>query len=268
MAQMRIDYSTYATYPGNYDSEMNELTAMAQYSNSAYESNTGDGDGDGPLSTDFLNDLAFHSGFDGINTPTSTFGTDEPQYNMSSVAYDQPYDPALDDVPPPTLSNDSPLSAGVVPAMLEAGPESAGEIPRVRFEEIELPSAKDFEGGKNKSFSCDKNKGLVGRLYWSRVSADKKEVCPKRYGTGRDLKKHLRTHVMPVICPTFPACNIRTAEQADMREHLRVSHPEFARQHPEYGVEFGPFYCEKCPKKFSRSDNLTKHVNNNVCGQQ
>lgn len=107
---------------------------------------------------------------------------------MSTVTSDQSYESAVFDVPPSSLSGASPLSAGVVPDMLQSSTEAVGETPRVRFEEIELPGAKSFEKGKDQFFSCDKNKGLVGNLYWSRGSANKKKACPKRYGTGRDLK--------------------------------------------------------------------------------
>lgn len=90
--------------------------------------------------------------------------------------------------------------------------------------------------------------------------------CGDVFDTARDLKKHLRKHVTPVICPLSPGCEARKAEQADMREHLRVSHTQWARDHPEYGVEFGPFYCE-CGQEFSRSDNMTKHQNKGLCSR-
>ncbi|ETS75098.1 hypothetical protein PFICI_13582 [Pestalotiopsis fici W106-1] len=184
---------------------------------------------------------------------------------MSSAVRDQPRESAVREVATLGLPHTSQASAGVAPAMLQASTETVGEFRRERFDEIDLPKAKEFKPGKDRRFSCDKNKDLVGEFYKNKRSVDGNEICRKSYSTARDLKKHLRTHVFPVICPETDICDIRKAEQGDMREHLRVNHSDFALNHPEYGVDFGPFICPNCEKDYTRPDNLTKHLNKNVC---
>ncbi|KAI0170232.1 hypothetical protein BJ166DRAFT_190786 [Pestalotiopsis sp. NC0098] len=176
-----------------------------------------------------------------------------------SDTLDQLIEPVVPSMPP-TIP--LPQAAGVAPALLtqfQTNGDATNRIHRIRFEEDQLPGSKEFRKGILGLYSCNENKDLVGY-----VPEEEEEECTEAFDTARDLKKHLRKHVTPVICPLWPGCDARKAEQADMREHLRVSHAQWAMDRPEYGVEFGPFTCKKCKAQFSRSDNLTKHRKNNV----
>ncbi|KLU81184.1 hypothetical protein MAPG_00278 [Magnaporthiopsis poae ATCC 64411] len=83
------------------------------------------------------------------------------------------------------------------------------------------------------------------------------------YDTLRDFKaetsrKHMRTHLKPVICPLSPLCNgWRTAEQRDMIRHVRAHHPAWAARQPN--LPQGGFPCDLCKQVFTRKDNLRKH---------
>ncbi|KAK9416380.1 hypothetical protein SUNI508_01797 [Seiridium unicorne] len=122
-----------------------------------------------------------------------------------------------------------------------------------RFDELPMISAKRLKPGRNGLYRCDRLK----------KGTDKK--CKAEHKSGRDLVRHLRTHDMPVLCPvadprTGP-CQVRTAEQRDMKRHVCVSHPGWADDHQkEYGLNCGPYVCEKCKDEFTRDDNLTRHV--------
>ena len=61
----------------------------------------------------------------------------------------------------------------------------------------------------------------------------------------------MRTHLLPVICPV-PGCPRRTAEQRDMRRHVKVHLP----RERDYRC---PFEHDK-PATFLREDHLQRHV--------
>ncbi|TLD28606.1 hypothetical protein PspLS_04266, partial [Pyricularia sp. CBS 133598] len=82
--------------------------------------------------------------------------------------------------------------------------------------------------------------------------------CPER----SHLKKHLRSHVKPVLCPfrftqLTPMCYHQTAEQRDMKRHVRSTHHEWARIHNLLGPRIS---CDRCGAEFTREDNLLRHV--------
>ncbi|PLN83961.1 hypothetical protein BDW42DRAFT_163931 [Aspergillus taichungensis] len=81
-------------------------------------------------------------------------------------------------------------------------------------------------------------------------------VCPAAYGQKGRLRKHMRVHVRPVICPW---CETTGANQVDIRRHVELYHRERAL---ERWIVIGPFSCDQCPKEFTRKDNLQKHVRN------
>lgn len=109
-----------------------------------------------------------------------------------------------------------------------------------KFEEEPLP---DFESYKK-----------ADGLYYCR-----EDGCePGSYDSLRIFKKHMRTHLKPVICPLSLLCGgRRTAEQRDMIRHVRAYHSVWASRQQNLPQE--DFVCDICRQTFTRRDNLRKH---------
>ena len=69
-------------------------------------------------------------------------------------------------------------------------------------------------------------------------------------------QKHYRTHCKPVRCP-FPSCEKRQAEPCDMERHVWSYHKNWA---VENGYRDLSGACERCGQKFTRRDNINKHI--------
>lgn len=79
----------------------------------------------------------------------------------------------------------------------------------------------------------------------------------KRYDKPSRVKKHVRNHVKPVRCPK--CYDHGTAEQEDMREHIRTTHPRLAEL---LRINLGPIPCYYCNTWFQngREDNRDRHI--------
>ncbi|KAI8625487.1 hypothetical protein F5Y19DRAFT_479593 [Xylariaceae sp. FL1651] len=109
-----------------------------------------------------------------------------------------------------------------------------------KFEEEEMPSLKDMKIAADGNFHC----------YWT--------ACHHKYRTRRDLHKHLRTHIKPVLCP-FKGCPLgRTAEQRDMERHVKT-HNSAAWDHGSSALR-DEFQCRDCKQTFTREDNWKRHL--------
>ncbi|KAH6657196.1 hypothetical protein BKA67DRAFT_182342 [Truncatella angustata] len=122
------------------------------------------------------------------------------------------------------------------------------------FQELPMPSAKEFVAAKDGKFYCD-HEYVTEKGEW---------YCGKVCPTGRDFRKHVRTHNPPVLCPVLDLydepCQVRTAEQRDMRRHALVNHPQWAWENQkEYGIEFEYLWKCECGTVFTREDNLDRH---------
>lgn len=73
----------------------------------------------------------------------------------------------------------------------------------------------------------------------------------------RELTKHMRRkHELPEGCLADRSCDHRTAELRDMQRHYWVAHKSYAKKNniPEENAD-----CPKCPRTFTRRDNMLKH---------
>ncbi|EFQ30874.1 hypothetical protein CGRA01v4_12944 [Colletotrichum graminicola] len=77
------------------------------------------------------------------------------------------------------------------------------------------------------------------------------EICNKCYNKKHELNRHMKHHIKPEVCKS-KGCGHRCADPSDLDRHEQVYHSSEKRR----------FKCNKCPKGFTRSDNLTRHRKN------
>jgi len=117
----------------------------------------------------------------------------------------------------------------------QCGPDELNT--KSRYDQLAMPRLKNVKADPDGQFSCR----------W--------KGCTKRRKDHVELKRHLRTHVRPVICPSPNGGGFvrkhRKAQPKDMDEHIKVDH------HGERTL----FRCEDCPpsRTFTRRDNLMRH---------
>jgi hypothetical protein len=131
--------------------------------------------------------------------------------------------------------------------------------PNQKFEEEPLPDVDEFFNTADNKYHCPYAK------------SNGKE-CKKIEKSGRDMKyaqsfivydallipcrKHIRQHWRPVKCPRLD-CEHRDVESRDMRRHIEVAHPLWAQAS---GHHLKKFKCPNCDSKFSREDNMKRHL--------
>jgi hypothetical protein len=79
----------------------------------------------------------------------------------------------------------------------------------------------------------------------------------KIYLDLRTYNKHMKHHIRPVACQVH-GCGHKTGDNKDMNRHYWAAHPPWAKRHNIPRDKGGK--CDFCGKKFTRSDNLTKHI--------
>jgi hypothetical protein len=65
-----------------------------------------------------------------------------------------------------------------------------------------------------------------------------------------------RRHELPEGCQADAHCGHRTAELRDMHRHYWVSHRSYAIAND---IQEENANCPKCPRTFTRRDNMLKH---------
>ncbi|TLS24885.1 hypothetical protein PpBr36_09075 [Pyricularia pennisetigena] len=157
-------------------------------------------------------------------------------------------------------------------ALYSAGPQQSAEAslednpwPRCHgsFVENELESLDGLHRRHDRKFYCQDTR--TGNPDCTESFDSRSLLNPKLPSSDALLhahRKHLRSHVRPVVCP-FRFCPItamcyhQTAEQRDMKRHVRSNHREWAKMH---GLAGPDFVCEHCAMHFTREDNLVRHV--------
>ncbi|GKU00490.1 unnamed protein product [Fusarium langsethiae] len=83
--------------------------------------------------------------------------------------------------------------------------------------------------------------------------------CDRFLPGNRDYNKHMKTHDKPVKCKADTSCKVTKAEQRDMDRHYRSSHRTYAASK---GILVEDAICgfQGCTSKFTRKDNLLKHL--------
>lgn len=77
------------------------------------------------------------------------------------------------------------------------------------------------------------------------------EVCGRRCRDAKALQQHKRCHLKPYQC-SDPTCYLRFSTRRDLNRHRYAVH--------EVRGVTNLTSCPHCPKRFSRSDNLRRHV--------
>lgn len=128
------------------------------------------------------------------------------------------------------------------------GLSSRGE--KLKFEEVELPSDSKWMKKSYGHYYC---------IWKSQIN----ETCKhhkKKFSDRSSLKKHVRTHYKPVLCPARHdlACTTQIAEQRDMLRHVQSEHAVWAE---ENGFPLKMLSCPHCNKQIrAREDNLGRHL--------
>ncbi|KAK8065087.1 hypothetical protein PG997_011834 [Apiospora hydei] len=90
------------------------------------------------------------------------------------------------------------------------------------------------------------------------------QPCLREMNTPRDMRKHLRDHIKPVLCPERTnkraPCYVQKAYPRDMDRHVDTHHTS------KKGVE-SKYKCKLCRKGFARKDHLKRHVDKAICEQ-
>ncbi|KAL8387054.1 hypothetical protein RB595_010192 [Gaeumannomyces hyphopodioides] len=82
----------------------------------------------------------------------------------------------------------------------------------------------------------------------------------KSFDIPTDIRKHMKTHYKPVLCPFYSTCGYRGAEQKYVMRHVMTNHKYWAGRHiPGVTVTGEEFQCDICGSWFMRSDNVLKH---------
>lgn len=112
-----------------------------------------------------------------------------------------------------------------------------------KFEELPMPELGRDEYVIDDVFYCP----------WSAWYPDDDKHCYHTFLSARDRHRHMRQHVKPVRCPCF-GCQVRTAEQRDMKRHFEVHELSAAR--PRFQCP----YLGSCESEFTREDNIPRHL--------
>jgi hypothetical protein len=100
------------------------------------------------------------------------------------------------------------------------------------FDQLEMPGLEHVPADPDGKFTC----------VWDR--------CYERRDSRSFLKRHLRNHIRPVLCPRRDqGCNERRGQAKEMKRHFN-SH---------LGILQERFSCDHCSKDCSRRDNLKRH---------
>ncbi|OHE99949.1 hypothetical protein CORC01_04850 [Colletotrichum orchidophilum] len=71
--------------------------------------------------------------------------------------------------------------------------------------------------------------------------------CDRSYDQRHELNRHMKKHSRPCACPV-QGCAMKFPDKKGLDRHTAT-----------HGIGRGEFDCPDCPKKFTRSDNLTRH---------
>ncbi len=133
-----------------------------------------------------------------------------------------------------------------------------------RFQEVEMPPVDEFcQQGQDGLFYCTwKSKGKPKEKCstgWKTRSDFRRvhtSIYPASPRANLQCRKHLKRHIMPVLCPEGDICSKRTAEQRDMKRHVQTEHQDYARRN---GFPRIVTRCQYCDAAKVREDNRARH---------
>ncbi|KAL8296052.1 hypothetical protein RB601_000663 [Gaeumannomyces tritici] len=100
------------------------------------------------------------------------------------------------------------------------------------------------------------------------LHADNKYYCDvgdctsagKPFDIPTTIRKHMKTHYKPVLCPFYTTCGYRGAEQKYVRRHVMNHHKGWAERNiPDAADTPEEFTCDICGDSFKRPDYVHKH---------
>ncbi|CAH0048267.1 unnamed protein product, partial [Clonostachys solani] len=124
---------------------------------------------------------------------------------------------------------------------------------RLQFQEIPLPLLKHCTKEVRGGYMCTFFTCAGGTCKWdacTHTDRDPPSQCGKVHATPSEARKHIRTHVKPVLCPM---CQHTNQTQPIMRRHLET---HFVKKKGGDAL-----ICELCNADFTRRDNFLRHTN-------
>lgn len=82
----------------------------------------------------------------------------------------------------------------------------------------------------------------------------------KSFNIPTTIRKHMKLHYRPVLCPFYPTCGYRGVEQKCLRRHVKVNHRGWAERNMPDAAGAGEIYtCDICGGEFQRDDFVVRH---------